>query len=301
MASNNPGSAVTYFGRRMRKERAARGWSLREMAAKTAINYATLSRVETGRQPPTEKLAIECDRVFESDWFLSYYEESKSWVPAGFRNWSEYEDKATTLRVWHPTTVHGLAQVSSYARVMLSVYPGVGAEAIETRLKERMTRQQRVLLRPDNPPETHLIIDETALYRRVGSAAVMAEQCAHLLELAQADHIRLQISPAVENPCTGSEMIITGDAAYAESLAGGGTHTSPEVRMRLGKLFATLAGECYRLSESLAMVERMHSTWTELGASLPTQAATAAAASKRPAPTALSSSATPRRPKTQVD
>jgi hypothetical protein len=212
-------------------------------------------------------------------------------VPAGFRSWAEYEDKAVTLRVWAPAIIHGLLETEKYARVMLSVYPGVSDEVVAARLASRMQRQQRILYRAD-PPDTHVIVDEAALYRRVGNAEVMAEQMSQLLELAALDHVRLQVMPAIEHPCNPSEMIIADDAAYTESLTGGGSYTGPETVARLGHLFATLAGECYRVSESRLLVERMRDTWTEFGERAHTQAVTGVRASKS-ARMARSSSATP--------
>jgi transcriptional regulator with XRE-family HTH domain len=281
MIVNNGNIAATHFGRQMRKERQAHGWSLREFNARTGIDMGQASRIETGKQPPTEKVADACDRVFPGrrGWFREYYEESKSWVPAGFRSWPEYEDKAVTLRVWAPTIIHGLLETEKYARVMLSVYPGVSDDVVTARLASRMQRQQRILYRAD-PPDIHAIVDEAALYRRVGSAEVMVGQMSHLLELGALDHVRLQVMPAIEHPCNPSEMIIADDAVYAESLAGGGTYTSPETVDRLGRLFATLAGECYRVSESRLLVERMRDTWTEFGEKARTQAATGVRASK---------------------
>jgi ribosome-binding protein aMBF1 (putative translation factor) len=64
MAANTSGNPGTHFGRQMRKERIARGWSLREMAARSGISFAHLSMIETGKRPPTEKIARACDRVF---------------------------------------------------------------------------------------------------------------------------------------------------------------------------------------------------------------------------------------------
>jgi hypothetical protein len=125
-----------------------------------------------------------------------------------------------------------------------------------------------------------VIIDEAALYRRAGSAEVMAEQMSRLLELAALDHVRLQVMPAAEHPCNTSEMIIADGAAYTESLAGGGTYTGEETVNRLARLFATLAGECYRVSESRSILERMRDTWITFGERARTQAATALAASK---------------------
>lgn len=281
MAGNSGNGAATHFGRQLKKERLAHGWSLRELSTRTGIDFATLSRVENGRRPPTEKLASACDAVFPGrrGWFSEYYEESKSWMPAGFRSWAEYEDKASSLRVWAPTIVHGLCQAEGYARVMLAAYPGVSSEVVAARLANRIARQRRVLYR-DDPPDTHVIVDEAALYRRVGSPQIMAEQMSRLLELAELDHVRLQVMPAVEHPCTGSEMIIAGDAVYAESLVGGGTHTETETVNRLHRLFATLAGECYRVSESRELVERMRVKWTEFGERARTQAVTGARVSK---------------------
>ena len=281
MAGNNTNSAATHLGRQMKRDRLAHGWSLRELSARTGIDFATLSRVENGKRPPTEKLAVACDRVFPErrDWYRTYYDESKSWVPASFRSWAEYEDKAVTLRVWAPTIIHGLLETESYARVMLAVFPGVSDEIVAARLASRMLRQQRVLHR-DDPADIHVIIDEAALYRRVGSAEVMAEQMSHLLELAALDHVRLQVMPAIEHPCSTSELIIADDAAYTESLASGGTYTGAEMVNKLGRLFATLAGECYRVSESRSILERMRDTWITFGERAPTHPVKAVAASK---------------------
>lgn len=281
MTGNRINSAATHLGRQMKRDRLAHGWSLRELSARTGIDYATLSRVENGKRPATEKLAIACDSVFPErrGWYLAYYHESKSWVPAAFQSWAEYEEKAVTLRVWTPGIIHGLTQTERYARVMAAVYPGVTEEIVNARLANRMQRQQHVLFRSD-PPDVHVIVDEAALYRRIGSAEIMAEQMSRLLELAELDHVRLQVMPAIEHPCNTSEMIIADDAVYTESLAGGGTYTSPEKVSRLGRLFATLAGECYRVSESRLIIERMRGTWIAYGERARTQAVTVAAASK---------------------
>ena len=281
MAGNKTNGAATHLGRQMKRDRLAHGWSLRELSARTGIDYATLSRVENGKRPATEKLAAACDRVFPErrNWYSTYYDESKSWVPAGFRSWAEYEDKAVTLRIWAPAIIHGLLQTEKYARVMAAVYPGVTDEVVAVRLASRMQRQQRVMFRAD-PPDVHAIVDEAALYRRVGSAEIMAEQMSQLLEVSALDHVRLQVMPAIEHPCNTSEMIIADDAAYTESLAGGGTYTGTDTPNRLSRLFVTLAGECYRVSESRLIIERMRDTWTAFGERARTQAATAAAASK---------------------
>lgn len=281
MTVNPRNLPTTHFGRQMRKERLAHGWSLREFCARTGIDIGYASRIENGKQPPSEKVADACDLVFpeRKRWFREYYEDSKTWTPAAFRNWAEYEDRATTLRVWMPGILSGLLQPERYARVMSSVYPGVPDEVVNARVANRMQRQQRVLFRP-SPPDAHIVLDEAALYRRIGSAEIMAEAMGHLLEVADLDYVRLQVMPAIEHPCNESELLITDDAVYTESLMGGGVHTSPEAVHRMGRLFDTLVGECYRVSESRLLLERMHDTWITYGERARTRAAAVVAASK---------------------
>ncbi len=203
MALNNGNSASTHFGRQMRKERLAHGWSLREFHTRTGVDIGHASRIETGKAPPTETVAKACDAAWPErrGWFLEYYEESKSWVPAGFRNWAEYQDKAATLRDWYPGIVTGLLQTEDYARSVLSVSPAVSAEVVAARLASRMARQQRALFRPD-PPSVWFVVDEMALFRRTGSPQVMAAQLRHLAEVAALPNVTLTVMPAVITPRT---------------------------------------------------------------------------------------------------
>ncbi|MGD0246150.1 MAG: Scr1 family TA system antitoxin-like transcriptional regulator [Streptosporangiaceae bacterium] len=102
MKAGKDASAAGHFGRQMKKERLAHSWSLQELSQRTAYDAAHLSRIEDGGRPPTRALAVACDTVFPErrGWFTEYYDESRKWaeIPHGFRDWSELEDKAATLR-----------------------------------------------------------------------------------------------------------------------------------------------------------------------------------------------------------
>lgn len=276
MAVNNGSNPGTHFGKQMRKERAAHHWSLREFAARTGISFTHLSMIETGKRPPTLKVAQACDDAWpeRKGWFVEFYEESKSWVPASFRSWAEHEEQAHTLRVWSPGFVDGLIQTQDYARAVLRTYPGVTDEILTARLASRMDRQRRVLMR-DDPPAVWFVVDEVALYRRVGSAEIMVGQMRHLLDVAAMPNITVQVLPAVEHPASASEIIVADDAAYAEHAAAGFTYTEDETITRLTRLFTTIHGESYRVSESSALFERMMDTWTRHGARARSQRPTA--------------------------
>ena len=180
MTVHGNGNPSTHFGRQIKKERLARGWSLRQLSAHSGVDFSHLSKIEAGKRPPTAKVADAMDAVFldRKGWFREYYEDSKSSIPPGLRSWAEHEDKAVRLSIWSPGIVHGLFQTPDYARVFLSTL-NAPAEVVEARLANRMARQQRVLGR-DDPPTVAYIIDHVALYRGVGSAETMAAQMRHV-------------------------------------------------------------------------------------------------------------------------
>jgi transcriptional regulator with XRE-family HTH domain len=262
MAANIGVSPATYFGRQMRKERVAHGWTLRELAARTEITFTHLSRIENGHRPPTEAVANACDRVFPErrGWFTEYYEESKSWTPPGFRDWREYEDRATTLCDWSPSVVTGLLQTERYARALLETSPGVTDEIVATRLGGRLGRQQHVLFR-DDPPRAVFLVDELSLYRCVGSAEIMAAQLGHLAEVSTIPGVTIQVLPAVAHPANVSGFAVTDSAALCEHMRGSYVFTEPETVNVLERMFDTLRSECRKASESMTLVKEIRETW----------------------------------------
>jgi transcriptional regulator with XRE-family HTH domain len=258
-----------HFGRQLRKARMARGWSLDDLSRATGFNAGHLSRIENGARPPTEALALKCDEAFpeRNGWFCDWYRESRTWseVPAGFRDWAEYEDNAATLLVWETGVIPGLLQTEDYARALLATLPSVGPEAVKARLAARMDRQRRVLYR-DDPPAALFLVDETSLHRVVGSPECMGDQMRHLLALATLPHVTLQAMPLVAHPATQGGFIVAGEAAYAEHVAGGFTYTGERLSPFL-RLFDTLRYECRRVSETTAIIERMCESWTTTGGS----------------------------------
>lgn len=272
--TGKPLNPMSHLGKQLKKERLAHGWSLPELSRRTGIDAGHLSRIENGKRPPTEAIARMCDAVFpeRKGWFGEYYEDSRTWAPPGFRSWAEYEDKAARLCVWSPSVLHGLLQTEDYARALLETALGVTNEMLAARLASRMGRQQRVLMR-DNPPSACWIIDHASLYRRVGSPEVMAAQMRHLAEVSRLPHVTVQVLPAVAHPATQSGLMIADDAAYTEHVAGGYVFSDQETVIGIERLFDTLRGECYRVSESLAIIGKAEEIWT--GASQATAGPTA--------------------------
>src|SRR5260370_40283946 len=124
---------------------------------------------------------------------------------------------------------------------------------------------------------TGTLVDEVALYRLVGSPECMSEQMRHLLTVAALPSVTLQLVPLVAHAANASGLVIAGGAAYCEHIGGGSVYTEPRRVSSLARRLDTLRGECRRVSETAAMIDRMSETWSTGGnPPIPTLAAVSA-------------------------
>jgi transcriptional regulator with XRE-family HTH domain len=277
-ASSN--GVAGHFGRELRRTRVARGWSIAEVARRTKINAGHLSRIELGRRPPTERVAAALDAVFpeRSGWFSAWHGESQSWpeIPATFRSWPDYEDRSATVRDWTPSIMTGLTQSEAYAAALIATTPGADAATRDNRLRGRMERQRRFWDR-DRPVVASFVVDEFALYRRVGSPQTMAAQLRHLLEIAARPAVTVQVMPPIAHPALASGYLIADTAVWCEHIAGGYVFTDEQTMTTVAIRHDNLRGESYRVSESLALIRRTAEQWAT-GENPPIQPATAGTA-----------------------
>jgi uncharacterized protein DUF5753/helix-turn-helix protein len=258
-----PGKPTDMFGKQLRRERLARGWSLEELSKRTGIAMSHLSRIENGKRPPTEKIAVACDSAMPDrrGYFVELHQEMSTWLPPGFRDWPELESKATVLQAWSPGVIDGLLQTADYAAAMLATLPGADDNAVKGRLASRVERQRRVLMR-DDPPVVRVIVDELALYRRVCDASVMIAQLDRVAEVASLPRVTVQVLPAREHPATASGFVLADDAAYIEHVLGGGTYVDDLSVSTLANLFDALRTECYGATESMLIIRKAMGLWT---------------------------------------
>lgn len=277
ISGRNGKGVAGHFGRQMRRDRLAHGWSLTELAKHVGINGAHLGRIESGLRPPSVRVADALDKVFPErrGWYLQWLDDIRSApeVPETFRSWSDYEDNSATLRLWTPLIVDGLFQTEDYARALIAL-TGVSAEVAAARLGARMERQQRVLGRC----RVSYVLDQSALYRLVGSPEIMTAQLRHVLDVAARPNVVLQVMPEVAHYVMEAAYALADDAVWSEHVVSGGVYTDPEIVASVAARHDNLRGECLKVSESLALVGRLAEQWT--GGNQPTRRVTAASASK---------------------
>ncbi|ASW55851.1 helix-turn-helix transcriptional regulator [Plantactinospora sp. KBS50] len=180
------------------------------------INYSssTVSAIETGARPLDRMFLRRADDILGTDGLLASLLKmaDRDREPSWFRPWLEAERSASQLRYFNPTLVPGLLQTANYARAVLRFDPTRPEEEVERQVAARLERQE--ILGRDQPPLVVAVIDESALRRR---DAIMAEQLAHLLRLAELPHLQLHVIPADAGMYVG----LSGPLALARSAEGG--------------------------------------------------------------------------------
>jgi hypothetical protein len=137
---------------------------------------------------------------------------------------SEWERRATRLRMWEVALIPGLLQTETYARALLVA--GLGSD-VDGDLQRRLERQEAVFGRQE-PPQISVMLNWTCLAHPVGGAAVMHEQIEHLVKATDNPHISIRIvqddvgaHPGLDG---AFELITTAegrDVAYSDDVSSG--------------------------------------------------------------------------------
>jgi transcriptional regulator with XRE-family HTH domain len=105
----------------------------------------------------------------------------------------QYEAAARTVRDFTIVFVPGLLQTEDYAVAILKDVFDRDDASITKKVEYRLQRQEYMISAADR--HFYFIIDESSLWRRVGSASVMSRQLDVIGELGQLDHVSVQILP----------------------------------------------------------------------------------------------------------
>lgn len=125
-----------------------------------------------------------------------WWEEHADKLSADYRQFIGYEHEASSILIWHVEVVPGLLQAESYARHIIRSYNQVEPTApglIERLVRVRMRRQQVLAREP--APRLSVVLDESALLRRVGDDAVMREQMENLARESDRPNVSLRVLP----------------------------------------------------------------------------------------------------------
>lgn len=202
---SNPTLRRRELGFLLRQLRTERGLSLEEVTARAMFSVTKLSRLETGRVGASPRDIRDLCIVYgipdadERERLMALAREGKqrAWWQRFDLPYAPYvglEAEAASISLYDTDLVPGLLQVEAYARAMFeSSDPPLEPAAIEQRIEARIRRQ--ALLTQDDGPLLHCIVDEGALRRLIGGAAVMRAQLARINEAARLPKVTIQVVP----------------------------------------------------------------------------------------------------------
>jgi transcriptional regulator with XRE-family HTH domain len=165
---------------------------------------ALLRLYQVNREDEVSRLTALARIARQRAWYTKYPHARD----AGFDAYLSYESSASRISNFQSLTIPGLLQTEDYARAILLAND---ASHVEERLRLRLERQA-LLDRTDT--HLHCIVDEAALRRHVGGAAVMRDQLIRTKAAAEHPRITFEIVPftaGAHASMTGSFIILHSD------------------------------------------------------------------------------------------
>ncbi|RLU83125.1 transcriptional regulator [Streptomyces griseocarneus] len=267
---NPDASPQAAYGARLRSLRESRGWTQDDLAARMEYSSVHISAVETGRKPPTLRFSRSADKAFgtegTADAFERQYREIKHGaLLEGFPEYVKYEGRAVEIRLFNIGIIPGLLQTPEYARVLADSAVRRGAITPE-QADERVSflaERQAALARP-RPPMVFVTMDESCIRRSVGGPAVMDNQLARLVEVAQLPNTLVQVAPygmgerrTFDLPVILLTLPDRSVVCYAESQAQGNLDRESTSVVPMLTAYHQLQAEALSQAASVAMIEQV--------------------------------------------
>lgn len=239
------GSLWDLIAIQLRRHREERKMSGSALGVLIGLDRSSVSRLESGSMKLMEKYARIIDREWQTEGLftlLVHYARTghdTEWLKAHL----ELEAKASELRIWELSWIPGLAQTEAYVRALFTAY---GLEEIDALVSARMARQVSLTRRPS--PLVWMYLDQGVIEQPVGGPAVMKEQLARLLELAQLPNVTVRIMPRSVGAHVGRDgsfkimTVAGGDQIYTEA-SEGGRLTADGTDVRLFRVKFTRIGD----------------------------------------------------------
>jgi hypothetical protein len=212
-----------------------------------------------------EDLAGHVDRVLKTDGFFGrrcgdVRKARRGGHAPYFIDIAEMEKRAQDIEEWDPTLIPGPLQLEPYIRaVVQAAHPQEGEEAVAAKVAARRARAW--LFEDSDSPESWLVLHEAILRQPILPDDEMAEQLAHIVEVARHRRFTPQILPwnAGAHPfMMGTTRLMTfGDAPplmYTEGMYTGQMIDDPGLVRQYMKAYDRLRAAALPPEASLAMI-----------------------------------------------
>ncbi|MDA2810602.1 helix-turn-helix transcriptional regulator [Nocardiopsis sp. RSe5-2] len=251
------------LGRELRRLRIQAGLTQTQLGKRVMLSYGTISGLERGVRGTNPEHLAQLDQALSTEGALSRMWEGMN-AFSGLAEWARQvtalQQDATEIRQFSPLLIPGLLQTEEYARAIIRTgRPSSSAEELEERVRARIERQR--IFASDRPPLMTTVLDESVLRRPIGGRETMARQIEHLLHMAEAARVTVQIVPL---DCTrhpgldGAFSLFTspgrGQVAHTETRFESSLIEAPEDVADYARVFEDLRGAALPVEASHELI-----------------------------------------------
>lgn len=231
------------------------------LARKLNVSRPVVSKAENPAHPvPSDALLAAWAGATGAplDKLTDLAQRARSGTPEWFMPYLTAEAEADTVRCWSPLLVPGPLQTAEYMRAVLSVESYTPQELDEL-VSARLERQDVI-----GRAYVSVIIDQHVLHRMIGSAATMADQCAHLVSMAERPRIALHVTADGTNVgLWGAFYMATRDNTTTVCLSAleDVTSTTTDLVSKAIRAYERILGSALPRAESLDLIRTAEETW----------------------------------------
>ncbi|MFI0447114.1 helix-turn-helix transcriptional regulator [Actinomadura sp. 6N118] len=226
---------------------------------------SSISRLENGEAKLDEKQAAILDEAWNTGghFGIMVWYARQGHDPTWFKSFTEFEARASSMKIYSGQLIPALFQTPAYARALLIEGREPGLD-LDLAVSARMSRQS--ILTRKSPPDVWVLLAETALGCLVGGATVMREQLGKLLEFSELPNVFLRVVPnsAGANPgLDGSFKIIKvkeGQVGYVDAFHGGRLVADPAEVERFAVKFDQIGTVALPIDASRALIKQLMET-----------------------------------------
>ncbi|MEV2192686.1 helix-turn-helix transcriptional regulator [Streptomyces phaeochromogenes] len=259
-------SVPEFYGKELRWKREEVGLTLEGAVEGSFYAPTYLSEIERGQRRMPEDLAHHVDRVLKTDGFFGRRCEDVRKARKGahapyFIDMVELEKRALDIEEWDPSLIPGPLQLEPYIRAVIrAAHPQDSEETVAAKVAAR--RERAWLFEDQKSPESWVVLHEAVLRQPIVGDGWMAEQLAHIAEVARHRRFTPQILPwnAGAHPfMMGTTRLMTFDDApplmYTEGMYTGQMIDDPGLVRQYMKAYDRLRAAALPPEASLAMIE----------------------------------------------
>lgn len=263
---------VRDLGRELKRGRLEAGYATQLALARVLkVDRSVLSRAESGaRGVLTDAVLKEWCQICGLDYarLATLAHAARGAVPDWFEGWRDVEARSVRLAYFDTVIMPAVTRTENYIRAVL------GAGGIAPSADQVAAQLARAAVA--GRAETVIVVHEVALWRFVGSSAVMAEQLRHLADASESPSVHVHVVP---NDRTVPGMSGAFSLAYDLGVMHmdgmrGRTTSEPDVFRDAAVLFERIRSHALPCDTSRVRMLEVAEVWERMasaGGSLPVQ------------------------------